>query len=141
MDFTDGNRRRSVGASWVERWVSGPRWTFESTVGADASENSLGYSVAYFNPPHDHSVWVDGALEHLTWRDYDHSFRQRLTLSLGTYWQSGFGSGKNEAIEYQHRWELDRNLWLRYAVGRRLRPYDGVQESRNFGTLTVRWQF
>ena len=82
-----------------------------------------------------------GALEHLTRRDYDHSFRQRLTLSLGTYWQSGFGNGKIEAIEYQHRWELDRNLWLGYGVGRRLRPYDGVQEARNFGTLTVRWRF
>jgi biofilm PGA synthesis protein PgaA len=140
-DFSDGNRRRSVAATWVERWVSGPRWTLESTVGADATENSLGYRVAYFNPPHDHSIWVDGALEHLTWRNYDRSFRQGLTLSGGPYWQAGFAGGKTASIEYEHRWELNRNLWLRYSVGRSLRPYDGVQESRNFATLTVRWQF
>jgi hypothetical protein len=84
---------------------------------------------------------VDGALEHLTWRNYDRSFRQGLTLSGGPYWQAGFAGGKTASIEYEHRWELNRNLWLRYSVGRSLRPYDGVQESRNFATLTVRWQF
>lgn len=140
-DFSDGNRRRSASASWFERWMSGPRWTFESTLGADASENSLGYSAVYFNPPRDRSVWLGGAFEYLTRRDYNQAFRQRLTFSLGNYWQSGFGNGSMKAIEYQHKWELGRDLWLRYGIGRSLRPYDGAQEPRNFATLTVLWRF
>jgi uncharacterized protein involved in copper resistance len=46
-----------------------------------------------------------------------------------------------EAIEYTHRWELDRNLSLRYGIGRSLRPYDGVSEGRTFGTLVMLWRF
>ena len=141
LEFSDGNRRQVANSSWFERWLSTPRWTLETTLGIDATQNSLGYSAAYFNPPNDHSLWASGSVENLTWRNYDRSFRQRLTLSAGEYWQSGFGGGSIRAAEYQHRWELDRDLSLRYAVGRSLRPYDGVQEPRNFATLTVLWRF
>lgn len=140
-DFSDGNGRNSVNVAWFERWLSGPRWMLETTLGADSSHNSLGYAAAYFNPPRDRSVWLSGAVEHLAWRDYDRSFRHRLALTVGDYWQSGFANGAIDAIEYQHRWELDRDLSLRYGVGRALRPYDGVREARNFATLTLLWRF
>lgn len=140
-DFSDGNLRNAVTASWQERWYSGPHWLFETTLGADASHNSLGYAAAYFNPPKDHSWWAAAAVEHVAWRNYDRAFRQRLVLTTGSYWQSGFGSGATDAIEYQHRWELDRDLSLRYGIGRSLRPYDGIREARNFGTLTLLWRF
>ncbi|HEY1287770.1 MAG TPA: poly-beta-1,6 N-acetyl-D-glucosamine export porin PgaA [Burkholderiales bacterium] len=141
MDFSDDNRRRGASFSWFERWVSGPRWIFESTAGIDATENSLGTAAAYFNPPRDRSVWASGTVDYLTSREYDRSFRQRLTVSLGDYWESGFGSGGIKAIEYQHRWELGRDLSLRYSIARLVRPYDGVQEARNLATLTVLWRF
>jgi biofilm PGA synthesis protein PgaA len=141
MDFSDNNRRRGGSVSWFERWLSGPRWIFESTAGIDATENSLGTSAAYFNPPRDHSVWASGTFDYLTSREYDRAFRQRLTVSLGDYWQSGFGSGSIKAIEYQHRWELGRDLSLRYSIGRLVRPYDGVQEARNLATMSVLWRF
>jgi biofilm PGA synthesis protein PgaA len=141
MDFSDSNRRRGASVSWFERWLSGPRWIVESTAGIDASQNSLGTSAAYFNPPRDHSGWVSGTLDYLTFREYDRALRQRLTVSLGDYWQSNFGSGSIKAIEYQHRWELGRDLSLRYSIGRLLRPYDGVQEARNLATMSVLWRF
>ena len=140
-DFSDGNQRRSLGATWFERWVSGPQWTLESTLGFDTSKNSEGYSAAYFNPPKDRSYWLTGAVEQLTWRDYDYSFRQRLALTVGNYWQVSYGNDSIEAIEYQQRWEIGRDLSLRYGVGRALRPYDGEREARNFATMTVLWRF
>ena len=72
---------------------------------------------------------------------YDYSFRQRLALTVGNYWQSGFGNGDTEAIEYHQRWELGRAISLRYGIGRSLRPYDGEREARNFATLTLLWRF
>jgi hypothetical protein len=140
-DFTDDNRRCSLGATWAERWLSGPAWTLGTSLGADASHSTLGYLAEYFNPPADHSAWVAGYAEQLVWREFDRSFRHRLTLTAGTYWQSDFGSGGIEAAEYQHAWEVDRNLSLTYGAGRVLRPYDGVRESRTFTTLALVWRF
>ena len=140
-DFSDGNNRNSVNAAWFERWLSGPRWSFETTLGVDATHNSLGYSAAYFNPPNDRSLWLTGAAEQLVWRDYDRSFRHRLALTAGSFWQKDYGSDGVQAIEYTHRWELDRNLSLRYGVGRSLRPYDGNREARNMATMVLLWRF
>ncbi len=140
-DFSDGNLRTGVNASWFERWVSGPKWMFETILGADASRNSLDTSVNYFNPKSDHSLWLTAAVENLTWRSYDSAFRQRLALTGGTYWQEYYGSGTIEAIEYSHRWELDRDLSLRYGIGRLLRPYDGEREGRTFANLVLLWRF
>ncbi len=140
-DFSDGNLRTGVNAAWFERWASGPKWMFETTLGADASRNSLDASVNYFNPKSDHSVWLTAAIENLTWRSYDHSFRQRLALTGGSYWQEFYGTGAIQAIEYTHRWELERDLSLRYGIGRLLRPYDGEREGRNFANLVLLWRF
>lgn len=140
-DFSDGNLRSGVNASWFERWTSGPRWMFETTLGADASRNSLDTSVNYFNPKSDRSLWLTAAVENLTWRSYDHSFRQRLAITGGSYWQEYYGTGAIQAIEYTHRWELDRDLSLRYGIGRLLRPYDGEREGRTFANLVLLWRF
>jgi biofilm PGA synthesis protein PgaA len=140
-DFSDGNLRSGINAAWFERWASGPKWMFETTLGADASRNSLDTSVNYFNPKSDRSLWLTAAVENLTWRSYDHSFRQRLALTGGTYWQEFYGSGAIEAIEYGHRWEVDRDLSLRYGIGRLLRPYDGEREGRTFANLVLLWRF
>jgi biofilm PGA synthesis protein PgaA len=140
-DFSDGNQRHAVNAAWFERWFSGPHWMFETTLGADTSRNSLATSVNYFNPKSDRSLWLTTAVENLTWRHYDRSFRQRLALSAGNYWQENYAAGAIEAIEYGHRWEVDRDLSLRYAIGRSLRPYDGEREGRNFANLVMLWRF
>jgi biofilm PGA synthesis protein PgaA len=140
-DFSDGNRRNTFAASWFERWFSAPRWLFETTLGGDASRNSLDQSVSYFNPKSDRSAWLTAAVENLVWRSYDHSLRQRLALTGGRYWQKDYDAGSIEAIEYGHRWEVDRDLTIRYSIGRSLRPYDGEREGRTFATLNFLWRF
>jgi poly-beta-1,6 N-acetyl-D-glucosamine export porin PgaA len=140
-DFTDGNVRKTLALTWFERWYSSSNWLLETRLGGDMTNNSLGYLAAYFNPPTDHSVWGSLTAEDLFWRDYEFSFRQRLVLSLGSYWQEGFGADHIEAIEYEHRWELGRSASLRYGIGYSRRPYDGDRESRTFGTASLLWRF
>ena len=84
---------------------------------------------------------MTAAVENLVWRDYDHSLRQRLALTGGRYWQENYPAGNIEAIEYGHRWEVDRDLAIRYSIGRSLRPYDGEREGRTFATLNFLWRF
>ena len=142
-DFSDGNQRTAINAAWLERWHSSPRWMFETTLGVDASRNTLETGFSYFNPKNDHSAWLTAAVENLAWRNYEYAFRHRLALTGGRYWQmeNNIAPGNIEAIEYTQRWELDRDLSLRYGIGRSLRPYDGVREARNFGSLSLLWRF
>jgi biofilm PGA synthesis protein PgaA len=140
-EFSDENLRRSFIATWFERWHSGPAWKFETIAGADASDNSKGYETSYFNPSEDNSLWLTGIIEHLVWRHYDNVFRQRLSLSVGQYWQEQFDTLDTKAIEYQHLWELGPDVSLQYAIGRSIRPYDGDEETRTYMTMTLLWRF
>jgi poly-beta-1,6 N-acetyl-D-glucosamine export porin PgaA len=140
-DFSDGNQRKTLALTWFERWYSVSNWLLETRLGGDLSENSLGYLAAYFNPPTDHSIWGSVAVENLFWREYDFSFRQRLVLSAGSYWQEGFGADAIEAIEYEHRWELGPSTSLRYGIVYGRRPYDGDRESRISATASLLWRF
>jgi hypothetical protein len=36
---------------------------------------------------------------------------------------------------------VDRDLSIRYGIGRTLRPYDGEREGRTFANLVMLWRF
>ncbi|HMM50383.1 MAG TPA: poly-beta-1,6 N-acetyl-D-glucosamine export porin PgaA [Burkholderiaceae bacterium] len=140
LGFSDGNDRTAGWASWFERWTSTPRWRFETTAWLGASRNSLD-GAPYFNPASDTTASVEAAAEWLTWRRYERSFRQRLAATVGSYSQEDFGSGAVLGLSYEHVWEFDRRLYLRYGIGRLLRPYDGERSGRSFATLSVNGRF
>lgn len=140
LGFSDGNDRTAGWLSWFERWESTPLWRFETTAWLGASRNSLD-GAPYFNPASDATATVEAAAEWLAWRRYERSFRQRLSATVGTYAQDDFGSGAVLGASYEHIWEFDRRLYLRYGIGRLLRPYDGERSGRSFATLTVNGRF
>lgn len=140
MAFSDGNDRDGYLGSWFERWVSTPRWRLESTASLGASRNSLA-GAPYFNPASDLTATVELAGEWLAWRRYERSFRHRLATTLGRYDQQGFGAGSIVGVSYEHVWELDRRLYLRYGIGRSLRPYDGERTGRTSGSVTLDGRF
>jgi biofilm PGA synthesis protein PgaA len=140
FDFSDGNDRLIGSLAWLERWVSTPRWRLETVLALEASSNST-QGRPYFNPEDDQTASLTIAGEWLTWRQYERSFRQRLSVTAGGYRQDDFGTGRLLGIAYEHLWELDRRLFLRYALGRTLRPYDGVQSGRTYGSLSLDWRF
>jgi biofilm PGA synthesis protein PgaA len=142
LDFSDGNQRDSLAASWQERWLSGPRGFIETIVGADHSRNSL-RGTPYFNPENDQSLWLTVAADLRSWRRYDYSFTQRLALTAGRYWQqeNNLPAAGMHSLEYAHRWELGRALAIAYHLGHSGRPYDGVRESRTYGGMSLLWRF
>jgi biofilm PGA synthesis protein PgaA len=139
--FSDGNLRSALSVSWSEQLLVTPHWKIESILGADTSHNSHGDQTVYFNPTSDQSLWLSTAVEQLLWHEYQKSFSHRLTITGGEYWQSGFDGGAIAAVEYQHRWEVGKNLSLRYGAGMVVRPYDGAREERNFVTASILWRF
>ncbi len=140
LDFSDGNERIGYHGQWFQRWVSEPHWRFETTTRLGASRNSLA-GAAYFNPASDLSLTVEAAAEWVTWRRYERSFRQRLAATAGRYRQQGYGSGPIYGLAYEHLWEFDRRVYLRYGVARLLHPYDGQRSGRTSGNISLRWRF
>lgn len=140
MEFDDGNRRTALSARGLERLVTGPRYKLDIDGNLYTSHNTK-TDVPYFSPAKDASVDLSLVNQWLTWRSYERSFKQRLALTAGDYWQQGFGSGPILGLRYEQEWEQARWLTLRYGVGALNRPFDGQQETRSYLYLTLNWRF
>ena len=136
--LSDGNRRLEAGANWQERWWSGSIYKLETTLGVFASDNSL-TDAAYFNPRQDLSVEAQINNEWTVWRDYQRSFKNRLVLGAGNYWQKGFASGMTSVVRYEHEWNLDPYRTISYGAAYERHPYDGVTNETTLVFLNLTW--
>lgn len=130
--YSDDNNRFEINGSYFERWYSGPRYKFATRLNAGYSNNSEGYTdvlftdTPYFNPKNDATVSLTLDNDYLTYRYYDTSFHQRLALSVGNYWQQGFGSELTGNIQYEHHWKTRDRFELVYGASRGYTAYDGT---------------
>jgi biofilm PGA synthesis protein PgaA len=138
-DFSDGNRRTEVNASWRERPYSAARLKIDTDVSVGASQNSR-TDVAYFSPARDQSVEGTITADWLTWRRYERSFKQFASATAGAYRQTGFGAKPVVGFRYAHEWSRSRHWGLQYGVAWLRRPYDGVQEQRTRFFAEFNWR-
>lgn len=151
-DFNDGNRRQALSVSWQERLQSSHKHTLDLTVAGYSSSNTRPDTV-YFSPKRDLAFSVTLSADWLTWRRYEHSFNQRLALTVGDYHQTSdvrsgsgfversFGWRPFQELRYEHEWQWGPRGNLRYGVGSRRFAYDGVYESKVHAYLNALWRF
>ncbi|MEO7031009.1 MAG: poly-beta-1,6 N-acetyl-D-glucosamine export porin PgaA, partial [Herbaspirillum sp.] len=139
LQFSDGNTRDMVRAWWMQRWVSGPVFKLASTLNLESSANSQ-EGRAYFAPERDREASIAVVGEWVSWQRRQRSFKQRLALTYGGYWQKYYGSHMVNDIHYEHEWNIDDVFSLNYGVGRSGHPYDGKSETRNYGYLNLNWR-
>ncbi len=138
--YTDSNRRIEAGASWMERWLSGPIYNLETQFGIFTSDNSLANAV-YYNPRSDFSLDAQMINEWTLWRNYQHNFKNRLALGLGQYWQQDYGSKGIDILRYEHEWNWDPYRALSYGVAYERHPYDGITDKHLSASLNLTWHF
>ena len=138
MDMSDGNFRQSINANLDRRVYTSPHYKTNVQLNAYASRNTNN-SVVYYNPKSDSALSVGLMQNWLTWRRYDRSFSQVLTLNAGMYQQENFGSAGTWGASYKHIWQLDQQLELGYGVNRNSQAYDGIREFSNtlFGSINL----
>ncbi|MDP9898876.1 poly-beta-1,6 N-acetyl-D-glucosamine export porin PgaA [Variovorax ginsengisoli] len=136
MDFSDGNTRDAFGLDWRERWISGPRFQFETTLGGETARYDR-QDTPYFSPARESAVELGARARYLTWKRDDRSFAQVVEASTGRYRQEGFGSGPTWSLRYAHEWSFGPTMQLRYGLGVSSHPYDGVRERRPFVFLNL----
>ena len=136
IDFSDGNRRHAFSLSWSERWYSGPRAQFSTTLSMAATRNGV-HPAAYFNPRTDTSIEQVSRYQWLTWKRDERRLTQRFYGTLGWYLQAGYGARPLWGIRYEHEWQLGERLALSYGVGLAAHPYDGVGDRRSYGYVNL----
>lgn len=140
LDFSDNNKRKSIGGFWKERWYNRYNYKFSTRVDLYSSDNSEEDTI-YFNPDRDFSSSIALENDWLTWREYDNAFYQRLVLATGFYDQQHFSNGNTWGLQYEHRWLAKKRFELLYGVKRAKNRYDGDDEySWDFYT-TLNWKF
>lgn len=149
--FNDGNRRHALSVTWFERLYSANGRTLDLQTAAYASSNTLRDAI-YFNPKHDVAWSATLTGDWLTLRRYERSFNQRLALTLGTYRQTNaitqpggegrqkFGWNDFQEVRYEHEWRWNADFDVRYGIGARRFPYDGVYESKRFVFANLNWR-
>jgi len=138
--YSDSNRRIEAGTNWMERWWSGPLYKLETQLGIFASDNSLADAV-YFNPRSDVSIDAQVINEWTLWRNYLRSFKNRLALGLGQYWQQDFGSKGIDIVRYEHEWNWGPYRALNYGIAYERHPYDGETDKHISASLNLAWHF
>jgi len=142
MNFSDGNRRHALGASWNEHWLAGPIYSLASTLEYYSSGNSVqDPAISYFNPINDRFVGVSFQNEWLQFSRFNRSIKHILTLGGGNYLQQAFVSGKVFNVHYEQAYQATDFLSYRYGIGHSIHPYDGEQETTNFIIFSASWVF
>lgn len=150
MDFSDGNQRTALSASWSERLLSLPRHTLDLHTNLYTSRND-DIDVAYFNPRRDVAASLTLTADSRAWRHYERSFNHRLSLTAGRYRQiatapaggahADYGWLPFHGLSYEHEWRLDDGFNLRYGVGMNRFPYDGREERNRHAFIKLEWRF
>jgi len=136
--YDDGNHRELFSTSIEQRLLIRPRWLLDGLASAYTSRGSRD-DAPYFNPKRDRMVEIGLRIDQQLWRHYERHFRHRLTVSLGDYWQDGFGSALVPTVSYMHEWQLGPGRVLEYGV-RWSRPvYDGHRERHIGFEAALRW--
>ena len=140
LHFSDGNNRQSMLLGWRERLLSEAAFKLDTGLNFSTSSNSLPNRV-YFNPTRDREVDAEAIAEWTTWRRYQRSFRQRFAVTAGSYCQSRFNCGTTADLRYEHEWNFDDRLGLRYGIGRVAHPYDGNREFQTYFYFSLTGHF
>ncbi|MGB8339072.1 MAG: hypothetical protein WCE43_09415, partial [Burkholderiales bacterium] len=65
----------------------------------------------------------------------------RVSVNVGSYDQEGFDNRPTARINYEIDWTASDVMEIRFALGRSMHPYDGVQDFRNYANLSFNRRF
>nr|WP_239692229.1 poly-beta-1,6 N-acetyl-D-glucosamine export porin PgaA [Xanthomonas floridensis] len=139
LRYSDGNRRDQLDLSGSQRLWARPHVLVDGVFAASAGRAEDDRVVDYFNPRRSAGMAAGVRIEQIGWRRYDYAFRQRLEVTAGPTYQSGFGSQWVPAAAYRHLWSLGDGSALTYGVSWSRPVYDGRREHQLGLDLDFRW--
>ena len=141
LDFSDGNQRQAVAASYTHRVYQDPRHQWSLTESVYLSKNSEDDNRLYFNPEQDSSVSLTAHYYGLLSQSARRRWTQRLSVGVGSYRQRNYAAGFIWDVDYEQQWRLDNDLSISYGALYKRRSYDGADESYRAVYGAVNWRF
>ncbi len=138
--FTDGNVRDEWGANYAHVFETEYQNRYSLGIGLSGMRNTIS-GTPYFNPAKALSSDFSLTGEWLHWREEQKSLWHRLSLSVGSYDQDGFDNLASARINYEIDWNASDVMAFRFALGRSMHPYDGVQDFRNYANFSFNRRF
>jgi tetratricopeptide (TPR) repeat protein len=142
--FTDGNGQLNALLRFSQRLLAGARTRLTWNTYGGYTHDTLDASQApYFDPAHATAEDTELRGEWLGRRDpvAHRSLWHVLSLSIGSYQQSGFGAHPTWAARYEQRWSLSDHSELNVGISRSEHPYDGNPESRTAISISYGGRF
>ena len=138
--FSDANVRRVVDASSTQRLFTSPHLTLDAIPELYASWNSR-RDAPYYNPLDDLSGSLSVVANHILYRRYSFVYSHNLGVTVGEYWEHGFGGRFAASLSYEQRLRMN-DVW-EGSLGVRLRrqPYDGHGEDSVTLFAGTDWRF
>jgi len=137
--FSDGNQRAAISAMVDRRLWTTPRLQLNLSAEEWASTDSRDQNRIYFNPKHDFSLGPRASLNWLTWRHYDRSFHQEMSLYSAPYWQENYGVGNVVSATYGVHWMVSKRLGFIGNATWDSQPYDGSNEPYTAANFGLTW--
>lgn len=139
VSFSDGNLRTSISTLLRQRVQTRAHRWHDLGLGLYASTNTSS-DAPYYSPSEDASAELTLDNTWRPWRRYTRSFRHRLALTAGGYWQNGHGVKPIGAALYEHLWQNDEQFELVYGATLTRRVYDGEGENGSEYYLRLNWR-
>jgi biofilm PGA synthesis protein PgaA len=139
LRYDDGNRRDQLSVDADQRIFAQPHFLVDGIMSASVSRSSQGDVEAYFNPRRDASMAFGVRLDHVDWRAYERSYHELLDVTVGPYWQYGYGTSWIPTVSYRHRWLPQEGNQFVYGLSWSRPVYDGRRESRVALNFSWHW--
>ncbi len=140
LDFTDGNKRQEILLSGKQNWLLSSYWKLFLGSELFYSHNKS-VNAIYFNPLQDVSATIKLGTHILSYRDYNTTFYQHISLNPGMYWQQNYTATMTGTLKYEHQWQFGKYLELNYGIAGFTQVYDGGRENGISGFLNFNVRF
>ncbi|MEJ8815896.1 poly-beta-1,6 N-acetyl-D-glucosamine export porin PgaA [Variovorax ureilyticus] len=140
MDFSDGNNRQQATVDGVVRLIDRPHLDVSLKPRIEWQSNSLA-ATPYFSPKESWLGSVEAQVEHVMWRIYQRTFVQRLSLTLGVFEQTFFGSHPVGGVAYEQGWRHDPWTEVTWGLAWTSMVYDGSREQALRGYVKFEHRF
>jgi len=137
--YSDGNQRTAFSGGWNQAVWTGPRLQIDIAPQVWTSSNSENEDRVYFNPARDFSLGPQTTVKWTTWRRYERSLRQEVTVNTASYWQQNYGFGTAFSASYGQHWEVSNRLGFFGKMMWNSQPYDGSHEPYTDLTFGLVW--
>jgi biofilm PGA synthesis protein PgaA len=127
QEFTGNNAWHGANTYIQGQIIEKPRYTLDLRLDLGYRKSKTN-DVPYYSPLRDSYVSLSPIFDQILYRNYEFSFRHKITPNVGRYFERGFKDSTTFGVSYEQTISHQNWYSLGYGFGRKRSTYDGVPE-------------